>query len=418
MRITNRYMTNSIIQGIQQNLSNLARSQEQLATSKKLLRPSDEPNVLGQFMGIKGTLSYNEQYNKNIDDGLSYMCMNDSAMDTLGAILAKAGEYAVQVANGTYNEEDRAAVAAQIDKMIDQVVDLGNSTVGGKYIYAGTQNNRAPFERIGDKIIYNGNYDGIYREVIAGTEYRVDASGVTTGIDITAENVIAKSSPVFPNTNLRQTDKDIVGILKVTFDGTNVTVDNQLQLDGVTPDLSLVTAHSAGPVFQVTAGGLTGLQVDFTGCTAGAEYTIVIDNRLGVFGNVDITSVDNAVYDPVTAPAKHDADKGIFDALFALRDRLLADDTDGLQTSIGELQAKTDQLLQHRVEIGARTSHFESLKTMMLDQEVKLTDNLNQIEGADMARLSIEVNQQLLTYNASLASSSRLMQISLIDFLK
>jgi flagellar hook-associated protein 3 FlgL len=52
-----------------------------------------------------------------------------------------------------------------------------------------------------------------------------------------------------------------------------------------------------------------------------------------------------------------------------------------------------------------------------LDHEVNLTGRLDKIEGADIARLSINVSQQQLSYQASLSIGSRMMQTSLLNFL-
>lgn len=420
MRITNRYLAERVVQSVQGNLSKLARSQEQIATSKRLLRPSDDPNVMGQFIAVKATLSYNVQYGRNIDDGLAYLDMNDAAMQTLDEVLAKAGELATQAANDTYTAEDRAAIAAQIDKMIDEVVDLGNTSIGGKYIYAGMRNNRPPFSREDDKIMFGGDTAAIYREVLAGTDYRVDAPGVTTGVEIVAKNDPAKSSAA-PVVLARQDDRAQVGIIELTVDTPPGEVTcHVFDLDGTTvnPDLVINYSYNSDTkLFQVTAGGLAGLEIDFSASASDATYRITLDSRVGVFGNADMFN-GYTVYDPATAPAKADADKGIFDTLFALRDRLLANDTAGLQMSIQEIQDTTDKILEYRVQVGARTKHFEALKTQLLDQEVKLTEILDQIEGADMARLSIEASQHQLSYEASLAIGARIMQTSLLDFLR
>ncbi|WP_031518045.1 flagellar hook-associated protein FlgL [Desulfofalx alkaliphila] len=326
MRITNTYFANQVLRGIQGNLGKLARSQEQLATGKRILRLSDDPKVMSEFMKIKSTMSYNEQYKRNIDDGLSYLEMGDTSMGTIVDVLAKANEYTIQAANDTYNAEQRQVIAEQIDKLIDQVVDLANSTVGGKYIYAGTKNDYPPFKREGDKIIYLGNTDQIKREVAAATSYRIDAPGIT--------------------------------------------------YDPSDPD---------GPV------GVFGEAIDF-------------DEDDGSY----------VVYDPDADP-KGD---GIFEVLFALRDRLNADDSDGLQDSIGELQQVSDHILRHRVAVGARFQHFESLKIQLMDQDVNLAQSLDNVEAADMARLSIEYSQYQLSYNASLAVGANIMQTSLLDFLR
>ncbi len=325
MRITNKYMTDSMINSIQLNQSNLARSQEQISTGKKILRPSDDPNVMGQYLSIKSSLSYSDQYKTNINDGLSYLDLSDTTMGTIGDVLSKVNEYTVQAANDTYSSSDRAAIAEQIDKLIDQVVDLGNSSVGDKYIYAGTKNSNPPFKRVGDQIIYSGDTNEIRREVLAGTDYRIDSPGITIE-DISDPSIIP----------------GVFGFATDNGDGT---------------------------------------------------YTVSDGDPLATTGN------------------------GIFRTLFDLRNRLNNNDADGIQTSLSELDQATDNLLQYRVQVGARTNHFESVKNMLEDQDTKLTENLNNIEGSDITELSIVYNQQLLSYQASLAAGAKILQVSLLNFL-
>ncbi|MHB8157555.1 MAG: flagellar hook-associated protein FlgL, partial [Desulfocucumaceae bacterium] len=167
MRITNRLLSNNITLNIQNNLSKVARTQEQLSTSKSMLRPSDHPERMSQVLSVKASLSYLEQYDRNLEDGLSYLNLSDSSMQTVGDILHQAGEIAVQGSNGTYTQEDLAALGEQIDKMIDHVKDLANSSVGNSFIYAGTKNSRAPFVRTGDIITYIGDTGSINREMLS-----------------------------------------------------------------------------------------------------------------------------------------------------------------------------------------------------------------------------------------------------------
>lgn len=312
MRITNRYMTNNMVRNVQNNLSNLASIDEQMATSKRVLRLSDDPNIMGQLFSVKTHLKYNEQYAQNIKDGLGYMDTTDTTLGTLGDVLAQAKVYALQGANDPYNAEDRKALAQQIDKIIDQVVDLGNATVGGKYIFAGKKSSQPPFKREGDTIKYYGDNDEVRREVLAGTDYAINANGVT--------------------------------------------------LDG--------------------------------------------SGNLGIFG----AGTAQGDY--------YEVGEGVFEALFNLKEALQTDDANGLQDSIKELEDVRDGVLQHRVAVGARYQHFDTLKSHLVDQEVALTDSLKTLEGADYSKLSIELNQKWLSYSASMATGSKLMQTSLLDYIR
>ncbi|AEG59487.1 flagellar hook-associated protein FlgL [Desulforamulus ruminis] len=188
MRITSQYVTNSMIRYVQTNLSNLAISQEQIATTKRVNRPSDDPNILSPLLAIKGNLAYNEQYSRNLDDGLAYLDVSDSTMGSMGDVLKKAYEYAEQAANDTYSSDQRKAVAVQIDKLIDQMVDFGNAAVGSKYVFAGKENSNPPFKRITDAdgkecIIFMGDTEKVEREVAAHTSYPINATSAGFGVD-------------------------------------------------------------------------------------------------------------------------------------------------------------------------------------------------------------------------------------------
>lgn len=423
MRITNKIIAANLNRGIQNNLSKVANTQEQLSTSKSMLRPSDKSGNMGPLLGVKATLSYFEQYERNLDDGLSYLNVTDGTMQTMGDMLHKASEMAVQGANGTYAAFDLATLGEQIDKIIDEMVDLSNTSVGRNYVFAGTKNASAPFKRVNDTILYSGNLGGIYREVMSGDNYRIDAPGITIGSVI---EPISVTSTVIPKILSRPTDIAKVGRFDFTLPD---LFSNQTQLDGVTPSnliggsppvLGVDYDNPAPDRIRILTGDLAGLEMDFTGCAPGDQYQVVIDNKLGVFGHGTETAPGSGVYEvynPIS-PKASPLDEGIFDALFRLRDNLNAGDHAAVGNSIEDINGKMDQLLQRRVGIGSRTIHFEALQAQRIDLEVKLKDVEQQLEGADMYKLSIQLAEQQVAYQASLSSGANMLQMTLLDFLK
>ena len=181
MRVTNKMIGNNLAFNIQVNLQKLARTQQELSTGRRVLRPSDDPLVISRLLGVYAALESNNQYVRNIDDGLSYLYAADTALGSAGALLQDAHELAVQGANGTLTKEDMSYIARQVDKMIDNMVNLANTDLGGKYIYAGKLNNMPPFTRDGDEIKYHGDFALIEREIAFGTAYDVAKSGVDRG---------------------------------------------------------------------------------------------------------------------------------------------------------------------------------------------------------------------------------------------
>ncbi|MBO8138210.1 MAG: flagellar hook-associated protein FlgL [Desulfotomaculum sp.] len=339
MRVTGRMINQNLLYNLQNNMQRLAKTQQQISTGKRILRPSDDPSAISLLMESKAVLEVNKQYVKNIDDGLSYLYTTDTALDSVGKILQDAHELAVQGSNGTLEEDDMKAIGEQIDKMIDHLVDVANTSVGGKYIFAGRKNDQPPFIRHGDKIYYRG---GIIRDRAA------DA-----------------------------------------FDPNN------------DDDGRVAREIAAQALYHVDAAGVTKLE-------SGANP--------GVFGQFD----DSVKYD-INGDGTGDAymvQGGLFDVLFELRNNLNNGDTEAVNTSLGKVQDQLDHVLRHRVGIGARTRHFESAKEQLMDQEINVTQYMQNIEDADIARISIDLTQQELTYEASLAASAKIMQTSLLNFLR
>ncbi|HBX23718.1 MAG TPA: flagellar hook-associated protein 3 [Desulfotomaculum sp.] len=349
MRVTNKMVSDTLISNIQNNMQKLARTQEMISTGSSILRPSDDPSSVSHLMAVKGNIEYNTQYTRNIDDGLSYLYSTDETLGSILEVVTNAKTTAVQGANGTLSVEETKALAYQIDQMIDHVVDMANTPIGGNYIFAGRENSQPPFIRHNDEIYYRGGdinfdtdvkqYDGrVAREILAQSEHTVDAPSVVI------------------NTGSGDQVKGVFG---------------------TTPDA--------------------------------LKETITVD------GNpVEVRKVEG----------------GILDVLKQLRNALTGEtvwppsgtatvaDTAGINTAIGDLSTEMDNLIEHRVAIGARERHLESVKEQLMDQEVNLTQVQMNIEGVDIARASLFLSQQKLTYDASLAAGSTVLQTSLLHFLK
>ncbi|MEG6521233.1 flagellar hook-associated protein FlgL [Desulfotomaculum sp. 1211_IL3151] len=225
LRISTSLLGNNLRNYIQNNLQRAAKYQEQAATGKTINRPSDDPAQISYLMSVNGTLTRNEQYSRNIEDGLAYLNQSDSALNTLGKALQDAKILALDAANGTKSQQDREAIALQIDKQIDALVDLANSSLGGKYLFSGRKNAQPPFYRdpASGEVYYRGDTNLVSREIIFGYSYEVVAAGV-------ADNYI--TSTVDLSQGVLLTDKDLK--FRVALDENNV---QEIDLGSCTPPL-------------------------------------------------------------------------------------------------------------------------------------------------------------------------------------
>jgi flagellar hook-associated protein 3 FlgL len=106
-----------------------------------------------------------------------------------------------------------------------------------------------------------------------------------------------------------------------------------------------------------------------------------------------------------------------FDALTQLKADLDAG-TVVQPSTMSKIQAALDSILTSRAQVGARANRLEQAKT---SQASLLTSNqglLSQLEDVDMASAITELSRRQTTYQATLAVTAKVMQTSLIDYLR
>lgn len=93
-------------------------------------------------------------------------------------------------------------------------------------------------------------------------------------------------------------------------------------------------------------------------------------------------------------------------------------DRDGLLADMDRILDLADRLNEAWAEVGARTNRFELMKERIEDQLVSLKELRSHVGDVDMAEALIELQQRENVLQASLAVGARIMQVSLVEFLK
>ncbi len=137
MRITNNMLVNNMINNIGTNLTRMQKYQNQLATGKKISVPSDDPIVAARALKLRTDVSKIEQYQSNAEDAQSWMEVTESTLGSIGDVLKRVRELAVQSANGTNTASDTQKIAEEVGQLKTQLIQLSNTTYAGRYIFSG-----------------------------------------------------------------------------------------------------------------------------------------------------------------------------------------------------------------------------------------------------------------------------------------
>ena len=132
----------------------LQKTQEALATGKKVNAASDDPVASAQITAVRAELSRLEVMQKNVNTAYDELAMTESALSSAEDLISRAREISVQGANSVLGAEDRAILATEIDAIRDQLFKLANTqSPMGEHIFAGHATDRPAF------VDNTGNYE-------------------------------------------------------------------------------------------------------------------------------------------------------------------------------------------------------------------------------------------------------------------
>jgi flagellar hook-associated protein 3 FlgL len=296
-RITQRTISNTMLDGLQTNMGRLQRIQEQLSSGKQISRPSDSPVKTVEAMQFRSGIRRTEQYARNADDGLALLGTTDAALTDSLNMTRRVRDLTLQGMNGSMNAQGREAIAAEIDTLREGLLGMANSRYLDRPIFGGNSNMANAYGADG---AYLGDDGKVTRTV---------ASGVQVEANVNGPEVFGKDGE----------DSHLFGVLKKISEA----------LRGTTPDM----------------------QADL---------------------DAGLTNLDVAV------------------------DRVI--------TTLGT--------------VGARYNRVETMRTAANDQLLNLTSSLSQAEDIDLPKTIVELQMQEVAYKAALGATARVVQPSLLDFLR
>jgi flagellar hook-associated protein 3 FlgL len=180
MRITNNVLVNNLKNNLSRNIFNMEKIQNQLATGKRISRPSQDPTGIVESMRLASRLKENKAFQDNAREAKSWLSTTDEALDSLTVALRRAYELTVQGANGVLAPEDREAIKAEIQQLVEEVGVIANTIHNDRYIFGGTNTKNMPYN------------DGTWQHNQQSIMYEVGI-GITIPINLSAEEVFVQA---------------------------------------------------------------------------------------------------------------------------------------------------------------------------------------------------------------------------------
>ena len=217
------------------------------------------------------------------------------------------------------------------------------------------------------------------------------------------------------DTALTNANDQVLRARDLALQGANEGVAGQTARDALAAEVDQIraglinTANSnylGRPVFGgVTAGAQA---YDATGTYVGTPGAV--NRTIGEGTSVRVDVDGNAAFGP--------AGNSVFDHLAALSTALRTGNQAGISASITALQADRDTITTTQAEVGSRQNRVETAIQAAADGELRLRTSLSSVENADLPKTIVDLQMQQVAYQASLGATARVMQPSLLDFLR
>ena len=219
MRITQRAVALTSLQGLNRNLDAVGKYQQQLTSGRLINAPSDSPTGTNRAMQTRADQAAVAQQARNIGDAKSWLEQTDSTLQEMLDTARRVRDLTVQGSNtGSTSDVSAQAIATEVASLRDGLLSLANRQIGGRPLFGGVTPGAKAYDATGTYVGLPG--PPVTRRVSDTEVVRVDTSGPQAfgpaGADIFAiANSIATDvvgNPAALQTHLADLDNAMKGM--------------------------------------------------------------------------------------------------------------------------------------------------------------------------------------------------------------
>lgn len=183
MRISDQQVISLTQFQLNNDYEQMAQAQTVLATGRQINTPSDNPIGSAVALELQGNLAQQSQFASTATDTLTWLQTTDASLNGVNNALVQARTLAVQGANGTLSQDERQALAASVDQLLQQAVQSANGSFDGRYVLSGFQTATPPFAvstvNGSEAVAYQGDNGAMQREISPGQTMQINVPGST-----------------------------------------------------------------------------------------------------------------------------------------------------------------------------------------------------------------------------------------------
>lgn len=401
MRLSTSLIFTQGYDAIARQQADLFRTQQQVATGKRIVTPADDPVGAARAQALTQSINESERYTANIDAAGSALAQNDTLLGQVGDLLQRVRTLAVNGGSGSLSAADRASLATEVEGEAQQLFALANSRdAAGKYLFAGLSIDAQPFAQTGAGVAYNGDQGRHELQVAASRTLPINLDG--SSVFMAGRNgdgaVVARAATTNNGTGVI-TPGSPAGTVNGHSYTLTFTGGTQYDVSEYDALGALVTTTSGVAFTSGNAIAYGGMQTAITGTpVAGDSFTLGPARAQDLFGT--LASLVATLRTPATAAgaSTHVAN--------------------GIAATLQDLDQGLDNVLTLRATTGAQLRELDTLTSATQARSIQDQDALSGIMDVDYNKALSDFSRQQVALQAAQQSFAKVSQLSLFDYLK
>jgi flagellin-like hook-associated protein FlgL len=176
VRITQRAVALTSLQGLNRNLDAVGKLQQQLTSGRLINAPSDSPTGTNRAMQTRNELASVSQEARNISDGGAWLEQSDSTIQNMLDAARKVRDLTVQgLSTGSSSDASQKALATEVASLRDGLLTLANTNIQGRPLFGGVTPGNKAYDATGAYVGLAG--PPVTRRVSETEVLRVDITG-------------------------------------------------------------------------------------------------------------------------------------------------------------------------------------------------------------------------------------------------
>jgi flagellar hook-associated protein 3 FlgL len=406
MRISTNSMFNAGSSQLNTLQGNIARTQMQLSTNRRMLSAADDPVASARALETSQSQSVNTQFGTNRQYARSSLTMVESSLSNVAHLLQDVQELTVRAGNAGLSASDRTTLANEAQGHLDTLIGLANANDSEGYLFAGFKSKTQPFVQTPTGATYLGDQGERKLQVSSSRQFAISTPGSTVfESNMTGNGTFATSAaPTNTGSGLLSTGA-VANQAALTDHNYEITfatagtpaVTTYTVLDKVT---NLPPPALVGPQPYVSGQQIAfdGMSMDVAGAPAnGDKFLIDPSVKQSVF-----TTMTDLIA-TLRAPIPPGSGMG----------RL----TNGLAQANTNLSTSLDSVLSAQASAGARLKELDDLDTVGTDLNIQYESTLSDLQDLDLVATISKFTQQQFTLEAAQKSFKTLSGLSLFNFI-